>query len=288
MRIDLHRIRPFFRDLVADFGESDLLTDASAIGFSVLFAIIPSALFAVALLGFLDLEPVWSLQLSPGVRATLGDPVFAVVDGSVRQVLSARQGFWLTLGLALAVWELSATVRAIATALNRIYSIADARSFGRWLATSVGLGLAVGGCLLAAAFALFSGPQVTEWLLGPSSLAGVVGFLARWAIALGAMVLAVGLLLRYAPGERVDWPWVGTGALATVAVWAVGSLGFEAYLTWVASYGSVYGGLATPFVLLLYLYLAALAFLFGVWVERRQRNGVNRPLKSPPHDTEDG
>ena len=225
--IDLHRIRPFFRDLVADFGESDLLTDASAIGFCVLFAIIPSALFAVALLGFLNLEPVWSLQVSPSVRAALGDPVFAVIDGSVRQVLNARQGFWLTLGLALAVWELSVTVRAIATALNRIYNIAEARGFLRRLATSVGLGLAVGGCLLAAAFALFLGPQVTEWLLGPSSLAVVVGFLARWASALGAMVLAVGLLLRYAPGERVDWRWVGTGALATVAVWAVGSLGFE-------------------------------------------------------------
>ena len=59
-------------------------------------------------------------------------------------------------------------------------------------------------------------------------------------------------------------------------------------MTWVANYGSVYGGLAAPFVLLLYLYLAALGFLFGVWVERRQRSGASRPLERPPHDTEDG
>jgi hypothetical protein len=41
------------------------------------------------------------------------------------------------------------------------------------------------------------------------------------------------------------------------------------------------------FVTLVYLYLAAVAFLFGVWVERRERTGCDRPAQSPPDESED-
>ena len=43
-----------------------------------------------------------------------------------------------------------------------------------------------------------------------------------------------------------------------------------------------------PFVTLVYLYLASLAFLFGVWVERRERTGAERPVQSPPDESEEG
>ena len=45
------------------------------------------------------------------------------------------------------------------------------------------------------------------------------------------------------------------------------SIGFGIYVTYIASYGSVFGHLATVFVLLLYLWLLASAFLVGIQLD---------------------
>jgi len=118
-------------------------------------------------------------------------------------------------------------------------------------------------------------------------LASIAGFVLRWGVALAAMLLAVGLVLRYAPGERVKWRWVGTGALTTVATWGLASAAFGAYIGWLIDYPSLFGNLAFPFVLLFYLNFAALAFLLGVWLERRRHTGVDRPLQVSSADTAD-
>jgi membrane protein len=280
------RIKAFVRSLAADLGEGELLTYASAMAFRALFAAIPLTLFAFALLGFLNLTPVWDVHLAPMARATFPDPAFLLIDSTVRQILGTRQGFWLTLGLALAIWQLSSTVRVTADALDRVYGVEDERTMRRWLATTILLAVGVTILLLAAAVTIYLGSQVVEWLFGPSTVAAVIGFFVRWAIALAAMLGAVGLLLRYAPGERVKWRWVGTGALATVVAWALGSLAFGAYVTWVIDYGSLFGSLAAPFVLLFYLNFSALAFLVGVWLERRRHTGTDRPLQQPTTDTD--
>ena len=279
------RLRGFVSALAGDLAEGELLTYASAMAFRVLFASIPFALFAFALIGFLNLTPAWTVDIAPSLRPNLPDPAFLLLDGTVRQALATRQGFWLTLGLLLAVWQMSSTVRVTADALDRIYGIDDERTMRRWLGTSIAVAAAAGVCLLVAAVAIYLGSHIVEWLLGPTILASIAGFVLSWAVALLTMLLAVGLVLRYAPGERVKWRWVGTGALATVATWGLATAAFGAYVGWLIDAPSLFGGLAFPFVLLLYLNFAALAFLVGVWLERRRYTGVARPLQVPTADT---
>ncbi len=281
------RVRRFISALAGDLAEGELLTYASAMAFRVLFASIPFALFTFALIGFLDLAPAWTVDIAPSLRPSLPDPAFLLLDGTVRQALLTRQGFWLTVGFLLAIWQMSSTVRVTADALDRIYGIDDQRTMRRWLGTSIAVALAAGACLLAAAVAIYLGSQIIEWLLGASVLASIAGFVLPWALALGAMVLAVGLVLRYAPGERVKWRWVGTGTVVTVATWGLATAAFGAYVGWLIDYPSLFGSLAFPFVLLFYLNFAALAFLVGVWVERRRHTGVERPLRVSSADTAD-
>lgn len=226
------RLRGFISALAGDLAEGELLTYASAIAFRVLFASIPFALFAFALIGFLNLTPAWTVDIAPSIQQSLPGPAFLLLDGTVRQALATRQGFWLTLGLLLTVWQMSSTVRVTADALDRIYGIDDQRTMRRWLGTSIAVASAAGVCLLVAAVAIFFRSQVVEWLLGPSVLASIAGFALGWAVALATMLLAVGLVLRYAPGERVKWRWVGTGALATVATWGLATAAFGAYVGW--------------------------------------------------------
>src|SRR5215210_90903 len=130
--------------------EHDLLTYASAIAFQVLTALIPIALLTLSVMGFLDLEDVWTKDLAPQAKEQVSPQAFAVLDDVVRNTLGSKQGWWLTIGLVFTLWQASGVARAIMGALSSVYGNGDDRSFVRRYATSVALGLGVAVCVLAA------------------------------------------------------------------------------------------------------------------------------------------
>src|SRR3954470_12535909 len=91
----------------AGFKENDLLTYASAISFQVFFALVPIALLALGLLGTFGAAGVWTHDLAPAVKANVSANVYQVMDETVRKVLAGDHLFWVTLGAAIAVWEVS-------------------------------------------------------------------------------------------------------------------------------------------------------------------------------------
>jgi membrane protein len=86
-------------------------------------------------------------------------------------------------------------------------------------------------------------------------------------VAAALLALAVGLLVHFAPGVRRPLPWVSFGTLLVIAGWVAMSIGFWVYLTQIASYGSVFGQLATLIVLMAYLYAVAVVFLAGAQID---------------------
>jgi membrane protein len=263
-------VRGKLRLFVACYVEHDLLTYASAISFQIVSAIVPFLLFGFSLLGFLQLDDVWSRELAPEVKASLSPTAYAFIDNAVRTALTSKQGFWVTAGFLIALWEISGAVRAVMGALNTIYRDETKRSWGRRMLVSFALGIAVGGCWLLAIAAVVLG-TLLYGDVGP--VLGALLFLVRWAIAGGLLLLAVALLLHYAPERHQPLNWVTFGSLLIMGGWLVMSLGFGFYLRDIASYNSIFGSLATVVVLIAYLYASALVFLGGVQIDAIVRDG---------------
>jgi membrane protein len=261
------------REAVRAYADNDLLTSASAISFQVVTAIIPFLLFGCALMGFLDLQHVWREDVASGIRDNVSPAVFKVIDGAVNNALGDRQAFWLTAGGLLAVWEISGAVRATMGALNRVYEVKETRSLRRRLAISTALAIAVGMCFAGALAVVRLGPL----LLGDhqSVVVGALSFVVRWTLALGLLGLATGLLVRLAPAARQSLQWVSAGSALTLGLWVVMSLLFGWYLSSLAAYGSIFGSLAAVFVAFTYIYLSAIAFLFGVQFDAILREHVS-------------
>ncbi|MDQ6914645.1 MAG: YihY/virulence factor BrkB family protein [Actinomycetota bacterium] len=262
------------RQVVRAYADNDLLTSASAIAFQVVTAIIPFVLFLCALLGFLDLERVWRDDVASGIRDKVSPALFDVINSAVTNAITHRQAFWLTAGGLLAVWEISGAVRATMGALNRVYDVEESRPLRTRLAVSTGLAVAVGVCFAGAIAVVRLGPL----LLGghQSVLVGAASFAVRWALALGLLGLATGLLVRLAPAARQPLGWVSAGSALTLGCWLAMSLLFGWYITSLAAYGSIFGSLAAVFVAFTYIYLSAMAFLFGVQLDaivRREMSG---------------
>jgi membrane protein len=255
--------RDVIQALMRCYKDNDLLTYASAISFQVLFALIPLILFALGLLGFLSLQEVWSRDLAPDLQPQVSHAVYSVVDDTVRQVLNGKQLFWATAGAAIAVWEISGAVRAVMQVFNSIYDVHETRPFWRRVRISLALAAAAAVLLLLAATAALFAPALLSGLGAVHVLATIAG----WAVALGLLVLLVGLLVHYAPDAVRPLNWVSFGALLVVCAWSVMTIGFTVYVTQVADYGSIFGSLATVIVLMTYLYASAIVFLTGIQLD---------------------
>jgi membrane protein len=264
------RLRANLRRYVDAYVENDLLTYASAISFQILSSLVPLGLFAFGLLGFLHLEGVWADDLAPRVQAAVSPPAFALADDVVTNALSDRQAFWITAGLVIALWEISGAIRATMGALNTVYGLETRRSWRRRMGVSTLLALAVGACWLGAIAIVVVAPLLYGDVSGAVA---ALAFVARWAAAGLLLLLAVALMLHFAPERRSPLEWVTFGSVLIMAGWLAMSLGFGFYLREIADYNSIFGGLATVVVLIAYLYAAAVVFLGGVQVDALARNG---------------
>ncbi len=267
--------RAVFRQLVACERDNDLLTYASAISFQVLFALIPLLLLAFGILGEVDGQSVWRSDLAPNLADQVPKAVYTAIDQTVTAVLGRKQLLWITFGAAFAVWHVSCAVRAVMSVLNRIYGCEDSRPFWRRIGLSMVLAVAVTFLVLLAILVVKFGPLLVDEVLHGGAVAGVAAFIVQWLITAGLLLVAVGMLVRYAPTKTRPWNWVSFGALLVVGAWIAMSLLFSWYLTSLADYGSLFGSLATGIVLMEYLYLSSIVFLSGIQLDALARDQVD-------------
>lgn len=263
-------LREAVREVVAGSRRNDLLSFASAIAFHALFAAIPLALFGLGLLGGFGLDDQWTSEWSVTARESMSPAAFEVVDDTVRRVLGQQQLFWTTAGAALAIWRLSAGMRAVMKVFDRIYDCRRERPYLERLRASLLLGAAVAALLLAATGCVVLGGEA---LAAVGIHSGLIAWL-RWPLALALLLAVVALLVAYAPADRQPARWVTFGSLVVVASWALTSLALGTYFTSVADYGSIFGALATVVVVLAYLYVASAAVLAGAQLDALVRERV--------------
>jgi membrane protein len=267
--------RRVVREVIDRMEEHNVLTYASAIAFQVLTALIPLTLLVLAVAGFLGLDNVWTQHLAPQFKAQVSKDVYAVADNVVRRTLGQEQAWWLTIGIVFTLWQVSGVARAVMGVLSDIYNSGDDRSFTRRFATSFGLGSGVTLFVLVAFVDARFGSQLVGVGDAGAALKAVV-FVLRWVIALALLSTAVWVLLRFAPAHPGPHRWISFGSMLCVIAWVGTSIVFGIYVTQIADYGSIFGSLATVFILLTYLYVSTVAFLIGAEVDAMVREEWHR------------
>jgi membrane protein len=282
-RLSWARTRTAVAALAGPFAEHDLLTYSSAIAFQVLYAVVPLAMLGLASLGVLGLQSVYTGHVAPTLHHDLSHAAFGIADRTARRVMITHRGFWLTIGLAVTVWGVSAAIRATMTPLNAIYGRKETRSWRNRLLLSIGVAVLVIVSIFAALGIVFGAK-----LLHPSEIwLRITIDVGRWVAVAALVLLAIAAILRLVPDRKLPPRWVSIGSCLAAGCWIVATIGFAAYVSSV-SYSSFYGALATVVLLLVYLHLAAIALLLGVvadqelkkLVERREAQLDARPRRS--------
>jgi membrane protein len=260
----------------------------AGVAFFALLALVPALVALVS---------VYGLVADPGKVDRQVEDVLGAAPTEVRNLVATQLskitddaggalGLAAVLGVLVALWSASSGVRNLIGAINAAYDEDETRGYVRLRAVS--LAFTVGAIVfLVASFVVIA---ILPGVLADTGL-GVVGRIAtsvlRWALLLVGMLVALAVLYRYGPDrDSAAWSWVSPGAIAATVLWLAGSALFAVYTANFGKYNETYGSLGAVVVVMLWLYLSALAVILGAELnaelERQTRKdttvGPDKPM----------
>jgi len=240
---------------------------ASHIALSSLMALFPFLIVLTSLAGFFGskeladqavglLLQIWPKQVADSL------------SGEIHDVLTTSRGDILTIGAVLAVYFASNGVEALRVALNRAYSVIEPRRWYWLRLESIGYTLVAAVTALAMAFLIVLGPLIIEATrrhipLIVESNEQLLD-LARYGITIMALVVALLILHAWLPAGRRGFLQILPGIIFTVVASLVSGIVFGQYLARFANnYVTMYAGLASVIIALVFLYFIAAIFVYG-------------------------
>ena len=240
---------------------------ASHIALSGLMALFPFLIVVTALAGFFFGSKDLADEAAKILLETWPQQVAGPLSLDISGVLTSLRGSALTFGSIFAIYFASSGVESLRIALNRAYSAAEPRSWWVLRLESVVYVLIGAVALLAFAFLVVLAPLIWWKLVNYVPALQPFGYLitfARFTVAGVVIVIALTIMHLWLPAGRRPIGEVFPGIFATLALWLISGELFGRYLAEFAyGYVTMYAGLASVMIALVFLYINASIFIFG-------------------------
>jgi membrane protein len=240
---------------------------ASHIALSTLMALFPFLIVITSLAGFFGSKDLAD-QAAELMLEIWPVQVANALSGEIHDVLTTTRGDALTIGAVLAVYFASNGVESLRVALNRAYAVIETRRWYTLRLESIAYTLVAAVTSLAMAFLIVLGPLLLATAhryvpLIVESNAGILN-IARYGITIAAMIVALFILHAWLPAGRRSFLQILPGIVFTMLASLVSGIGFGMYLARFANnYVTMYAGLASVIIALVFLYFIAAIFVFG-------------------------
>ncbi|KPK65685.1 MAG: hypothetical protein AMS21_04125 [Gemmatimonas sp. SG8_38_2] len=275
-------LKDYVMRLLAKAEDDNIFVLASGLTFSVLLAAVPLLFIVVALLSLTlqvtaqsaGIEPVEQLRqylgilvpvLDEGAGGTAPNLPEEIIDRTIRQGEAVG-----VISFIAFVWFSTRLFGAVRAVLREVFDFRRSRGVIKGkifdmqmvLVASILVILNIGITIilnLAKARGIeFSGLSADQ--------IGMVESLYAQVTALASILLLFLLLYKYVPAGQVPWRMAITAAAFTAICWELLKWGFALYLTRVADYTSIYSGIATLVVVVVWLYNLSIVFILGAQV----------------------
>jgi membrane protein len=257
-----------FWDAFYTFLADDGWAIASHIALSTLMAMFPFLIVLTSLAAFLFGSKELADEAVGLVLQTWPHQVADALSGEIHDVLTTTRGDVLTVGAVLAVYFASNGVEALRVGLNRAYAVVEPRRWYWLRLESIGYTLVAAFTALAMGFLIVLGPLIIEATrrhipLIVESNEQLLNLL-RYGITISALVIALLILHAWLPAGRRGFLQILPGIVFTLVASLVSGIGFGQYLARFANnYVTMYAGLASVIIALVFLYFIAAIFVYG-------------------------
>ena len=248
-----------------------LTTNASSVAFYLVLASIPGIAAVVSVYGVLA-NPNDVTRLTQTLAELLPNDIVQLIDRQIRRFVGGDgQRGASTLGsvvwFAIVLWSANRGTRGMVDALNVIHDRADERPFFHKLAVTLALTLGAVVFLAVAVFGVLLLPALFRLVGLGAELAGLFTLL-RWPVLFLVVATALAALYRFGPSRRAS-PWrpILLGSAAGAVLWIAFALLFSWYVQTFGSFVALYGSLGAAVGFMVWLWLSALAVLFGAEID---------------------
>jgi membrane protein len=253
------------------FNRDHMTNIAAALAYYAFLAIPSALLIAVGLFGLLAGPNAVSTVISK-VHGVVPAQATSLLEGSLK-TLTQHKGTSITvlsIGGVLAFWSLTGAMQNLMWAFNIAYDREEGRGFVKrrltalWMVVFalIGFALAFGVLVL--------GPHLSTWIgnaLGAKSVVKIVWYVAEWPLLIAGLLVAFAGLVHYGPNvKHPRWRFLTFGSVLAIVIWLGASGAFAFYASKFGSYNKTWGSLAAVVVMLTWLWLSAVALLFGAEV----------------------
>jgi membrane protein len=243
---------------------------AEAAFFAVLS--VPPLIFAMAgAIGFVtdqfspaQVADVRAAVIDLSQRALTDGAVQKIIEPTIDDVLKGGRFDVISLGFVLALWSGSRALNVFVDTITIMHGLGGRRGIVKTRALSFLLYVLAMVTGVVSVPLVVAGPSLVEdWL--PERLDLLVAF--YWPVVTVVCICFLATLYHVSVPVRTRWTFNLPGATFSLFCWVVGSYLLRWFLTITATDSrSIYGPLAAPIAVLLWLYLVSIAVLIGAAV----------------------
>jgi len=255
-----------FRFVIKGFRKGVLVTRASSIAFNLLMALLPATIFIFTLIPFIPI-PNFQEELIDLFQDILPVNAFDFLETTIVDTVTNRSGaLLLVMFLATVIFStngIHAIIHAFVVSAHNFKS----RSWIHQRKISIFLLLIVVMMIALAGFLVIFGKSVVNYLVEleilERSLVISIIVIIKWILVVLLLFMAISFLYYLAPAKRTDFRFVSPGSMLATILFIITSLGFSSYVNHFGQYNKLYGWIGTLMVILIWLYLNAIALLIG-------------------------
>ena len=246
---------------------------AAGMAFYWFLAVFPAILAAVGITGLVHASQQAVDNITKAINSALPGDASKVLTDALTSATRRPAGSSLVatiIGIVVALWSASAGMVALQTGLDAVYNVPKERTFLKKRVRALGLialSVLLGGIATAA---IVLGQPIGHGLREHLPFGGAFVLLwtvIRWAVGLIALSALFAAFYYFGPNrETPKWTWISPGGVLGTIIWLLASVGFSFYVSSLGSYGKTYGSLTGVVVLLLWLFLTAIAVVLGAEV----------------------
>jgi membrane protein len=253
--------------------EDNLPFMASALGYTLVFAIFPALVALVAVLDLLGrFKPVVTDALE-WIQKQPPDSPWRVLEEPLHNVLTGNTPAWamLIFGGGVVIWTAGNYIGSYQWSVARIRRQPAGRPFLHQRALQIALALAAFLVIFAVVVvALMAGPLAGQLgdLVGAGETTRTLWSWVRWPVLLVVIDLLFSVFYQLVPEARREH--VGlftTGSVVAIVGWLATTGGFSLYVKYIADYNRLYGTLGTFIAFLIWLWLFNLALLASTEID---------------------
>lgn len=201
-------------------------------------------------------------QLLTGASAFLTNDAVQTLSELIDALLEQRGATAVVVGVVVALWSASRATKVFMEAVNIAYDLPETRrGWHRRLVAAVITLLGLLAVLVVLPM-LVLGPRFGR-LIGAGDLVAAVWAWVYWPTVAVVGVALLASFYHYAPTWATPWRRDLPGAVFAAVGWVLGGFALRVYVSLTIQSNSAYAPIASPIVLLLWMYVTAFALLMG-------------------------